>query len=322
MPVLLPAHLDVFYGAVDPAAAHVYVRWSASDEVDLRALSLGGTIRGPFNHLARTLPATVRLVDQGPGESLLARAIVPDPCYWVPGAPYLYNVRVEARDGGRVIAEAQRTLGIRALGAAGRRFRLAGKGWLPRAIHRDLVKGPNADDLAAWRELGAVMIARSPGDNLCRQASEQGVLIFAEGPRQNPTSEMRRLKQWPAVGMIFCGGEASFREDRDLARNLLVARWFTSQDPSPQTSPNVLLSARCQRRRPARTCGAIGRADPCNTAARAEAVAGRGASRLRRATGRVRWPDRDGRSGPPAGSIPIVTAPVILSAAKDLTRHR
>lgn len=245
MPVLLPAQLEVFYGATDPAAAHVYVRWPTSEPEELRRLSLGGTIRGPFNHLARTLPATVPLADQGPGESLLARAILPDPCYWVPGAPYLYTAHVAARDGRRVVAEAEHTLGIRPLGAAGRRFKLAGKGWLPRAIHRDLLREEDADDFAAWRELGAVMIARSPTDDLCRQASEQGVLIFAEGLGQDATTEIRRLGQWAAVGMIFLSEEDSLAENPALARNLFLAREITAEDQFARASRahGLLVSA-------------------------------------------------------------------------------
>jgi hypothetical protein len=240
--MLLPDQPEVFYGAVDPAAAQVYVRWSASRPQELAGITLGGTIRGPFSRLARTLPATVPLVDQGPGESLLARAVVPDPCYWVPGAPYLYAVRVEARHGGRVVAEAECTLGIRPLGVAGRRFKLAGKGWMPRAVHRDLVQPMDVNDLAAWRELGAVMIARSPSDDLCRQASQQGVLIFAEGSPGDVVAEIRRLERWPAVGMIVLPAGVFLPADRPLARNLLVARHFAGKDlagadlPSPPNS--------------------------------------------------------------------------------------
>ncbi len=242
MPVLSPAQLDVFYGAADPAAAHVYVRWSPGRPDELRGLTLGGSVRGPFSRLARTLPATMPLVDQGLGQSLVARAVVPDPCYWLPGAPYLYTVHVEARDSQRVVAGAERMLGIRPLGVAGRRWKLAGKGWLPRAVHRELVHEHEADDLPAWRDAGAVMIARSPDDSLCRRASEQGVLIFAECLGQDFAAEMRRLMQWPAVGVVVLSGEAPLPEDRGLVRNLLLARHLTAAGQLPQAKqPHSLL---------------------------------------------------------------------------------
>src|SRR6266480_3457259 len=141
-----PGQLELFYGATDPAATHVYVRCSEIPAPPSQ-LTLAGTVRGPFSQLARTLPATVPLADQGPGESLLARAVLPDPCYWTPGSPYLYTVEAEVRDGRRVVAQARRMLGVRPLGVAGRRFKLGGKGWFPRAIHREIVAADEADDL-------------------------------------------------------------------------------------------------------------------------------------------------------------------------------
>jgi hypothetical protein len=242
MPVSFPDKLEVFYGAADPAAAQVYVRWSGMRGTEASRLTLTGTVRGPFSHLARTLPATVPLADQGPGEGLLARAVLPDPCYWMPGAPYLYHVQAEARDGERGIAQADRTLGIRPLGVAGRRFRLAGKGWTLRAIHRDLVGQDDADELAAWRELGAAMIARSPADELCRQASQQGVLLVADCRSGDEVAEIRRLAQWPAVGMMMLSGQASSEYDlrtdepRGLARNVLFVQEVT-REVVPQLLP-------------------------------------------------------------------------------------
>jgi hypothetical protein len=176
------------------------------------------------------------LVDQGPGDSLLARAVVPDPCYWLPGAPHVYSVHIEARQGRRVVAEAERTLGIRPLGVAGRRWRLAGKGWLPRAFHRDLIHKDQADDLGAWREQGAVMIARSPSDELCRQASQQGVLVFAEYHGEDVAAEIRRLTQWPAVGLMVLPDQSAFADDRAAIRNVLFAGRLNDERQVPQTS--------------------------------------------------------------------------------------
>src|SRR5438094_7468200 len=111
----LPAEFEIFYGATNPAATHVYVRWRPDPPGSALGLKLAGVVRGPFSQLARTLPATVPLADQGPGESLLARAVLPDPCYWTPGAPYLYTVEVEVRDGRRAVAQAKQMLGVRPL---------------------------------------------------------------------------------------------------------------------------------------------------------------------------------------------------------------
>ena len=40
-------------------------------------------------------------VDRGPGASLLAEAIVPEPCFWTPEMPHLYQAEVQLRRGGR-----------------------------------------------------------------------------------------------------------------------------------------------------------------------------------------------------------------------------
>jgi hypothetical protein len=114
--------------------------------------------------------------------------------------------------------------------------------WPPRAIHRELIQSEDADDFAAWRELGAVMIAASPSDELCRQASEQGVLIFAEVAGTDATAEIRRLRQWPAVGLILLSEKASVPDDAALARNLLFARQSTAADQfSPAGRAHCLL---------------------------------------------------------------------------------
>ena len=171
---------EVFHGRADPALAHVYVRWTPAGQMSGPGLSLSGEVRGPISRLARTLPASVPLVNQPAAGTLLACASVPDPCFWMPGAPYLYTVRAEVRDSARVLAQAEQQLGVRVLGIAGRRFRLAGKGWMPRAVHRDLLRQQDQQDASLWREVGAVMIAHNPNDDLCQWASEQGILLFAE----------------------------------------------------------------------------------------------------------------------------------------------
>ena len=77
--------LDIFYGELTVNRAFVYARLPrpADDE----GLSLVGQVRGPRCSRAQTLPLTSPLVDLGPGPTLLARALVPDPCFWSPDLP-------------------------------------------------------------------------------------------------------------------------------------------------------------------------------------------------------------------------------------------
>lgn len=71
----------------------------------LTVAELAGTMSGPRRKGSRTLPATVPLrpiADAAPA----AEAILPDPCFWSPEMPFLYDIRVELRLGHHVVDSA------------------------------------------------------------------------------------------------------------------------------------------------------------------------------------------------------------------------
>ena len=82
--------LAIFYGDLTVAQAYVYARLPRPAEDS--GLSLVGQVRGPRCLQAETLPVTSPLVDLGPGSTLLARAVIPDPCFWSPDLPAIYDV--------------------------------------------------------------------------------------------------------------------------------------------------------------------------------------------------------------------------------------
>ena len=86
----LLANLDVFHGDLTVNRAYVYARLPRP--TDDRGLSIVGQVRGPRCKLAETLPVTSPLVDLGPGPTLLAQALVPDPVFWSPDLPAIYDV--------------------------------------------------------------------------------------------------------------------------------------------------------------------------------------------------------------------------------------
>jgi hypothetical protein len=182
------------------------------------------------------LPATIRLVDRGPGESLLAQAFVPDPCFWTTELPFLYTVRVELRRGQELLQAVERPLGIRPLGVAGRRLRMESKAWVLRAAHQSLA--PNAP-LAEWHAADTAMTVAAPGDSLCDEASRVGVLLVAgvAGDRRFVLSELQRLCRWPAVGLAIINSADPLDLDiRLVARNLLLAQPISpnsSFEPAP-----------------------------------------------------------------------------------------
>src|SRR5262245_45045402 len=124
----LPADLDVFYGDLTVSRAYVYARLPRP--ADDSGLSLVGQVRGPRCRLAETLPVTSPLVDLGPGPTLLARALVPDPVFWSPDLPAIYDVTVNLLRGTEIVATAKRQIGLRSLGVRGRSLFLNGKRWV------------------------------------------------------------------------------------------------------------------------------------------------------------------------------------------------
>jgi hypothetical protein len=72
-----------------------------------------GTLRGPFCETARTLPAEFRFHNLGPTQPGRAKVVVPDPCIWSPELPHLYQVDVEARRDGELVAEYHGIIGLR-----------------------------------------------------------------------------------------------------------------------------------------------------------------------------------------------------------------
>jgi hypothetical protein len=114
----MQGEINITVGDVSDVEAHVYARYSAASARPTEAspsehVLLHGILRGPFCETARTLPADIPFRDLGPGGIGVARAIVPDPCVWSPELPHLYQVDVEARQGGKLIAEYHGQIGLR-----------------------------------------------------------------------------------------------------------------------------------------------------------------------------------------------------------------
>ncbi len=190
------ASVEIFFGGASDAMAYVYAR--LPQRAHAAGLTLGGRLIGPNCLYADTLPATSQFIDRGPGDALVAKAIVPEPCFWTPEMPHLYRAHVELRNGSSVVATAQRDFGIRTLGAAGGKLIYDAKRWVLRAVDRDEVAGSELD---SWRESNTALLARNPHDSLCQQASRVGVLLVAELTGSH-VAELRRLARWAAVGIV------------------------------------------------------------------------------------------------------------------------
>ncbi len=216
--------LEVFFGDANDAISHVYARLRGSEAVE--GWQLAGSLTGPSCLYAETLPATFSFVDRGPGKSLLAEALVPEPCFWTPDMPQQYRAKLQLRQDGRVVASAERSIGLRTLGAHGRKLIYDGKRWVLRGICKDELP---AIRLADWREGCAAMVVYSPDDALCQEASRVGVLIVAQLDAPNVT-EIQRLSRWPAVAIVGLPSKSAI-DLQGLAHNLLLAERFAPGQP-------------------------------------------------------------------------------------------
>ncbi len=215
-------------------------------------------------------PVTARLALEGHGASVVetmdwagktgeATLTVPDAALWVPGAPNLYGLRVELRQGGRTIDTYTLPVGIRTVAVDGDRlllngepvilkgfgrhedFPVVGKGMLPALIVKDYA-------LMEWIGANSFRSTHYPySDEMMDLADRLGVLVIDETPAvglyfheaglkerlrmcQQYVEEMiRRDKNHPSVIMwsianephsTQAGHHAFFRELYDLARAL------------------------------------------------------------------------------------------------------
>lgn len=225
------AQLELFYGELSPQRALIYARLPR--ETAGPADTLRGQVRGPYSRYAQTLPVTVPLVDVGPGPTLLARAVLPDPCYWLPETPLVYEVTVTLVRGGRPIASTERPLALRPLGVAGDRLKLAGKTWVPRGVWRT---SSQADAPQAWRQT-------------------QAMLVLPDGPLMPPVELQTWLEESLACGVpvaVCLEGEAVQTRLAWLARypavSLVVLPPDAPRDLAPaKLAPNVLVAQRLTR---------------------------------------------------------------------------
>jgi len=244
-------HLELFFGDASDAVARVYARLPCDETTTGSRLT--GELTGPECRFAQTLSARIPFQDRGPGESLLAEAVVPDPCFWTPELPMLYRARIERKgpevsgqgpgiEGYEVVvtghapekesfATVEKWLGIRRLGTRGRSLVLDTVRWVPRGV---LLERISRDDLKAAREADVVLCGPPPNDEICLEASRHGVpmLIDLSAQSGDAVEEVRRLGQWPAVFLVMLEAGATVDAAiRGAARNLLIAATFAANEP-------------------------------------------------------------------------------------------
>ena len=221
--------LEVFFGEATSSQARVYARllrgnWPSQAK-------LHGTISGPNCVYAQTLNATCRFVDRGRSDTVLAEAIVPDPCFWTPRLPFLYRVDLELRLGAEVLAETSRSFGIRPLGAKGKSLIMDSKRWVLRGAWRPMFSDQQVDE---WHESESTMMIDDASDALVTEATKLGVLLAcrAGGSAADVLGALRWMSRYPSVGIaVLTGVTASELKDVPKVGNLLRANFVTAEQP-------------------------------------------------------------------------------------------
>jgi hypothetical protein len=234
--------LEVFYGDTNESRSSVYARLSVDG--DASGLSLAGRITGPTCLYSRTLTSTIPLRDSGPGPTLLAEAVVPDPCFWSPELPSLYEVFVELRRDGQVIETATRQLGIRMFGRRGRNLFFNGRRWVCRGVKQ---RPQLMDDLSEWRETSTVMIREQPDEALCAETSRQGVFLvpILGGGQDQLLYELRQVARWASVAMVMIRADRVIDADELLsaALNVTLGQLILPREPlSLEPWANAVMS--------------------------------------------------------------------------------
>jgi Glycosyl hydrolases family 2 len=216
--------LEIFTGAASESMCRVYARLGPPEASS--GLQIAGTLTGPRCTYAETLPAGYAFVDRGPGVFVFAEALVPEPCYWTPAMPHLYDADVQLLDRGRVVARAKRIFGLRRLGAVRHNLVFDGRTAVLRGV---LAEEVPETELSAWHAAETAMLAHNPSDALCDAASRAGVLVVAELGK-NEVRQIERIRRWPAVGMIAVSGGSAL-DLRGEGQNVLLADRLATAAP-------------------------------------------------------------------------------------------
>jgi hypothetical protein len=202
--------VQIFHGEATSTIARVYVRLDRP--AGHEGLELLGTLEGPFRSDAHTLPSHASFSVCRPGGSLLAEAVLPDPCLWSPDNPALYRAHLELRHGQQVLEERTIVTGFRGLGVSGSDLYRHGRRCVVRAVEWT---PPGDFDWTEAREAGASFLVDAPDQQLCEAASEAGgvLLVRLAGSVDQLLTAMSRLSAWPAASIFLLDQGTDFPQD-------------------------------------------------------------------------------------------------------------
>ncbi|MEX2172023.1 MAG: hypothetical protein WD851_22065 [Pirellulales bacterium] len=194
--------------------------------------TLGGTLAGPRCRYARTLPAVFPVRDVNG----TAEVLVTEPCYWTADLPFLYDLRIEVRNGGTIIESREQPIGLRRLSVRGSSVFVEGKRFVFRAAR---LPSDKPIDWQAWRDARLAMYVVDPDEELCQSASEQGIWMVAE---MSGGSLPNHVMNCPAVAIVVVTPAELASAERLSGGALIGAR--TTDDGFVPKAPNPDLLVR------------------------------------------------------------------------------
>jgi hypothetical protein len=178
----------------------------------------------------------------GAGPTLLARAEVPDPCFWSPDLPAIYDVTVNLLRGTEIVATARREIGLRALGVRGRYLALEGKRWVFRGVSNYATAARLPRE---WHAHQAGYVGDHTNLDALAECSQWGALamVFVPAGDNQTIAHIHALSHYPGVGIVATDAALppDFNKSK-IAPNLLLAQWLSPEHWSqPEPWADLLL---------------------------------------------------------------------------------
>lgn len=165
--------------------------------------SFSGTVTGPKCRYSRTLPATFQVppcVCEA-NVSQMTQAMIPDPCYWTPKLPFLYDCSFDIKLANEQVESISHTLGLKRWEIDGDSFFLERKRFVLRGI---VATDESEVDLQKAHEAELAVMVPSPSEAFLQEASGCGVMVIAD--TRDGDDELTRLLvgfSWqPAVAIV------------------------------------------------------------------------------------------------------------------------
>lgn len=102
-------HIDIQVTEASDVQARIEATYTSARSADA---VLGGTLSGPRREASRSLAATVKLHSVRRSGMPAVEAVLPDPCFWSPDLPFLYDLSLELRRGDELVDTADFSIAL------------------------------------------------------------------------------------------------------------------------------------------------------------------------------------------------------------------